>query len=303
MSKLSVINLLTTFITNGFNIDKVDRLAHENLMLHIYKYDRLGAKVKYSILFTEDDSENSITDTLLSQSKNYESTPLIVSDYFESGKCKSYDSITFFNFFGGIINSGLVLIPKLSEILDSLGHNSLPSELSGKADDLHEMYVKECLQFVMESPTRRYGMDRTFESLPDTAVLCKDGFMLLVDSKAYSNGYSFSADDLKRYKSYVDDFTKRYSQFLGPIFSFVLVSGYFTDSNDSIQSRSDEFYKMCQCKISCIQSKELGIITEFLSKSPALRSAINWKNIFSELIISNKTFQKEINRIKKDNIA
>jgi hypothetical protein len=205
--------------------------------------------------------------------------------------------------FGGIINTGLVLIPRLSDILDSLGHNSVPSELSGKADDLHEMYVKECLQFVMESPTRRYGMDRSFESLPDAAVLCKDGFMLLVDSKAYSNGYSFSADDLKRYKSYVEDFRMRYSQFLGPVFSFVVVSGHFIDSNDSIQNRSDEFYKICQCKISCIESKEVGIITEFLRKSPAIRSAINWKNIFSELIISNKTIETEISRIKKDSIA
>lgn len=296
------INIISTLITHGFNIDKVDRIPHGNTIIHTYKYDKLGAKVNYSILFTNDKLENSLTDSLIAEAEKYNAKPLLICDNFTSAKCSSYTNETFFNFFGGVINAGLILIPGLPDILDKLGHNTLPDGLTGKPDDLHELFVKECLQFIMESPTRRYGIDRSFESLPDAVVLCNEGFMLLVDSKAYKNGYGFQADDLKRFKGYIEDFKARYSFFFGNLFSFVVVSGHFTDSADSIANRSNEFYKMCGCKLSCISSKELGLMSEMLKNNPTERGSINWKNIYSELIIDTSHIQKEIDRIKKDKL-
>lgn len=295
-------NIISTLVTNGFNIEKVDRLPHENTIIHTYKYDKLGAVVNYSILFTNDTAENSLTDTLIAEAEKHKAKPLLVCDNFSSKKCNSYTTANFFNFFGGIIDAGLILIPSLPDILDKLGHNLLPAGLTGKPDDLHELYVKDCLQFIMESPTRRYGIDRSFESLPDAVVLCKGGFMLLVDSKAYKNGFGFQADDLKRFQSYIEDFKNRYSFFFGNLFSFVIVSGHFTDSEDSLANRSAEFYKMCGYKLSCLSSKELGKMTELLRDSPTLRGSINWKNIYSELVITTSLVQKEIERIKKDKL-
>lgn len=295
-------NIISTLVTNGFNIGKVDRLPHENTIIHTYKYDKLGAIVNYSILFTNDIIENSLTDTLIAEAEKNRATPLLICDNFSSEKCRSYTSENFFAFFGGIIDAGLILIPNLPDILDKLGHNSLPEGLTGKPDDLHELYVKDCLQFIMESPTRRYGIDRAFESLPDAVVLCKDGFMLLVDSKAYKNGFGFQADDLKRFQSYIEDFKNRYSFFFGNLFSFVVVSGHFTDSESSLATRSIEFYKICGHKLSCLESKELGLITELLRDNATVRGSINWKNIYSELIITTSLVQKEIERIKKDKL-
>src|SRR5262249_52968181 len=157
--------------------------------------------------------------------------------------CNTYTRDEFFGFFGGIINTGLILIPNLPQILDQLGHNKLPNGLTGDPDDLQELYVKECLQFIMESPTRRYGIDRCFESLPDGVVLSKEGFMLLFDSKSYSKGFSFEADDIKRFKSYVEDFRHRYSGLFGNILSFVVVTGEFKDSAGAIAGRSNELYR------------------------------------------------------------
>src|ERR1700761_5478336 len=97
--------------------------------------------------------------------------------------------------FGGLVNTGLILIPSLDDILESLGHNTVYPGLVGEADNLHELYVKECLQYMLQSPTRRYGSDRLFEKLPDAAVLSKERFIVLVDAKAYSTGFEFKADD------------------------------------------------------------------------------------------------------------
>jgi hypothetical protein len=302
MSDASFSNIIATLVTNGFHIHKVDRFPHSNNIVYTYKYDKLGARVNYSILFTADHAETSIVEALLSASEEFQSMPLVVSDHFVSARCKTYTSETFFGFFGGIINTGLVLIPNLPEILNELGHNRPPSGLSGEPDALHELYVKECLQFAMESPTRRYGIDRSYQKVPDIAVLSKERFMLLLDSKAYGGGFSFKADDMKRFAFYVEDFRSRYSPFFGNILSFVVVSGKFNDSEAAIRGRSDEFYGMCNCKISCMQSKTLGEITKLLKEKAQFRSSIIWKDIFSKLIIKTNHIEREIARIAKDKL-
>lgn len=302
MPNNSLADSITTLVTNGFNIQKVDRFAHSNSIVYTYKYDKLGARVNYSILFTEDREEKSVVDTLLSVSEQFKSTPLIVGDNYKSVRCDTHTKAKFFDFFGGLVNTGLVLIPSLPEILNELGHNRLPNGLCGEAKDLHELYVKECLQFAMESPTRRYGIDRSYEKVPDIAVLGKERFILLLDSKAYGDGFKFKADDLKRFASYVEDFRNRYSAFFGNVLSFVVVSGHFKDSEKSIRNRSDEFYEMCNCRISCIESKTLGTITELVKEQSRFRSSINWKHIFSKLIIETKHVEQEIARLTKDKL-
>ena len=298
---MQISNTIATLLTNGFHIHKIDRLSPENIIINARKYDRLGAEVRYSIMFSNDKHETAIIESLNRVSKSYDSHPIYVNDYYTLKDVSSHSQKSFFDFFGGIINTGLTLIPDLPTILNELGHNRLPTLLSGDPEDLHELYVAECLQFILESPTRRYGQERSFESLPDGIVLGK-GFMILVDSKAYSNGFSFRADDIKRFTSYVDDFNNRYAQLFGRVFTFLVVSGSFTDSQKSIQGRSEELYRNCGCKISCLISKVLADIVQLLQQKPQIRTSINWKNIFINQQIEMKHVNQEIRRIQKDNI-
>lgn len=298
----SLANSIATLVTNGFQIDKVQRFAHSNNIVYTYKYDTLGARINYNILFTEDRAENSVVNTLLGVSEKFKAEPLVVNDHFKTAKCRTYTNAEFFGFFGGIVNSGLILIPNLTEILNELGHNRTPKGLTGEADDLHELYVKECLQFVMESPTRRYGIDRSFTELPDIVVLGKERFMLLLDSKAYGSGFKFQADDLKRFAAYVEDFRSRYALFFGNVHSFVVVSGSFSGSEKSLKNRSDKFYEMCNCKLSCLKSQTLGEITELIRTNPRYKSSIGWKRIFSNLMIETKHVEQEISRLRKDKL-
>lgn len=294
--------LIATLLTNGFHISKVDRVPPSNYILDIYRFERLGAKVSYCLLFSEDRETSSVIELFIAKSVREGVYPILINDFLKISQCSTYSYAEFFDFFGGIVNSGLILIPSLPEILYKLGHNSLPENLEGDPDDLLEIYTKECLQFALSSPTRRYGKDRLFESLPDIVVLSKDKFMIVIDTKAYEHGYSIQADDIRRFASYVDDFERRYSSYCGHVFTFLVVSGHIEDSPKSIKSRSDELYKLCHCKLSCIQSKELGEIVHLLLSNQELQASINWKNILSDLMIDKKLVQKEINRIEKDNI-
>jgi len=295
-------NIISTLITNGFHISKVERVSGKSQIINAYKFDRLGAEIRYSLLFSDNSGNDTIINYLQKIAKSYNSLPIIICDKIKTTECKCYTKDEFYKTLGGYVNTGLILIPNLSVILNDLGHNKLPLGLAGEPDDLHEIYIAECLQFIMSSPTKRYGIDRLFESLPDGVVLGKDKYMILLDSKAYSNGFDFSSDDIKRFASYISDFNQRYSSFFGSIFSFVVVSGEFNDSIKSIENRSEELYKLSNCRISCIKSKVLGEIVELIKTRPEIRLSIDWKNIFTETIVETKHVQKEITRIVKDKI-
>ncbi len=302
MTKGEILDIVSTLFTNGFEIDQTERFPKGNIIFNILKLDKLGAIVRYSILFTKDKNETQLTNSLITISKTFSSKPLIISDNFISQTCTTHTFQKFYAFFGGIINTGLILIPNLPDILDELGRNKLPIVLQGDAFDLHELYVKECFQFILQSPTRRYGKERLFESIPDGIVICKNGMMILYDSKAYINGFDFTADDIKRFASYVDEFNNRYSAILGKVFTFTVITGKFNPKVKSLEKRSKELYKKCNCNLSCITSRELGNIVKLIREEPDNRSSILWKNIFSELLIDTTLVQKEISRIKKDNL-
>jgi hypothetical protein len=295
-------DIITTLVINGFHISKVFRYENANIV-NLYKFDKLGAEIKYSILFTNETNETPLVESLLKYSNSFNSKPIIVCDNKITDKCQTFSNEDFFNFFGEIVNTGLILIPNLSEVLNKLGFNFLPEGLVGKPDDLLEIYCKECLQFILESPTRRFGQDRIFERLPDGVVLMiGKHFMILFDAKAYKDGFSFSSDDINRFANYVQDFNKRYYFPFGNVLSFTVISGDFSDSYESLQKRSDELYRQCNSKLSCVKAEELGKIVQLLQKHPITRRSIAWDNIFSKLIIDVSLVEKEIKRVEKDNI-
>lgn len=295
-------NIVSTLVINGFHINHVDRLSPDNPIINAYRYDKLGAEIRYSILFSSDKSETPILEVLEKIAKNYSSKAVLVSDHLSKSELTVYKTKQFFDFFGGIVNTGLILIPNLSDILNELGHNRLPYGLTGDPEDLLELYASECFQFIFESPTRRYGSDRLFEKLPDGVILCKGRFMILFDSKAYKDGFDIKSDDINRFTFYINDFNSRYGNDFGNIFSIVVVSGHFNDTVESISNRSSELYQQCNCKISCINSKELGDIVQIAKSHPDLRGSINWKSVFANLIIETKFVEKEIKRIQKDKL-
>lgn len=295
-------NIISTLVINGFHIQQVGRFSPTTSIINTYKFDKLGAQIRYSILFSEDKSETAILQSLEKSAATFNSLPIMVNDSWQTDKVKSYTKKKFFDFFGGIVNTGLILISNLPQILDELGHNKLPSGLTGEPEDLLELYVCECLQYIFESPTRRYGSDRLFEKLPDGIVLCKGRFMILFDAKAYKDGFGFDSITINSLKGYVDEFTKKYSSYFGSIFTVIVVSGNFNDSQNALEGRAEELYKLCNCKISTVTGKELGNIVQLLKINPDIRGSIDWKNLFVNVIAETKYVQREIDKIHKDKL-
>lgn len=126
--------------------------------------------------------------------------------------------------------------------------------------------------------------------------------MVLFDAKAYSKGFGIKSETINSFTHYVKEFNDRYSGYFGNIFTVIIVSGHFEDSESSIKGRSEELYGLCNCKIATIASRELGNIVQLLRGNPDIKGSINWKNVFVNAIVSKAEVEKEIKRINKDKV-
>lgn len=297
MSKFNNIKyLFENLFINKYDLTYAKRLSSQTLLVKAERKDEFGIKSNYEFLFF---TEKVDLDYIEKFKKNDNVNRLFIGCSGQEGI--DFSEEQFLNKLTINIDSGIYLNPDLEKILVALGHNALPEKMLGVPADLLEVYSKECLQFLLGGKGRRYGNERIFESLPDGAILSE--VVLLFDGKAYKDGYSPSADDIKRFTSYVEEFNRKYSHFLGKVFSFVIISGHFEVSDESLMQRSRELYESCQTTLSFIDSKRLASLVSMIVNNMGVKNSINWKKIFSHHLPNADLLIEQINAIKKDKIS
>jgi hypothetical protein len=287
-----------TLLLNGYTIDSVQR-SDAAQIFEVYRVDELGARVSYVFLIASDPSESVIT-PFVKRASQLGASPLGLGD-FSTALFPVLSFQDFYHILGGAIDEAIVYDDELATKLDNLGHNRVPSGLSGKADDLLEDFTKQSLQFVTGRRSRRYGKERLFEPVPDGIVF--EDLAVLVDSKAYSAGFKIEADDIKRFASYVRDFNNRYRNELGAIHSFVVVTGHFEQDTETVEGRRSELYAECQTQLTCLKASDLGEMVKQIRTAPGYRKSIAWKRLFSTLVLTPDLLRQEIERIRKDGVA
>lgn len=293
--------LVITLIVNGFHLEDFTRISKDHSIVSLKKYDGFGAKILYAVLISKKKPSSAIIERLkkIASSKKYSPFIICVEELN-----LTYDSYTFDEFYkkiGGVVNTGLVLNPELKGIMKSLGHNKLPLGLDGRPEDLLEIYSKECFQFLFKTPVRRYGIDRSFESVPDGIILCNNTTAYLFDSKAYEGGFKFKSDDINRFERYVEDFNSKYSHIL-KIKSFIVISGDFKDSESSLSNRSMELMSRTQVPISCVSSETLAEMVRIIVDNPKYQQSINWSRILVKPLVKLASLNKQIENLEKDKI-
>jgi len=290
--------LVRTLLLNGFSITSAQRSSAAEV-LEVQRTDDLGAQVRYVLLIATHPQE-SITVPFLKRAEERVATPIGIGEFAQAPPFTVFSLAEFYRVLGGAIDETVVYEDDLPALLDELGHNRVPPGLTGKADDLLEDIVKQCFQFSTGRRSRRYGKDRLFEPVPDGIVLDEDA--VLYDTKAYAAGFSIEADDVKRFAGYVDDFNTRYRNELGSVHSFVLVTGHFTQDASALESRRSELYSRCHTQLTCVSGMALGEIVRLVRAAPGLRRALDWKRLFSALILTPELVDGEIKRVQKDGV-
>jgi len=303
MAESQIASVLRTLLVNGYVVTKADRISERVAVISVQKRDRLGGVAASSILFADAPTENIMEMLGKTAEENGAQTLVVTTAKLDQKQVPTIAPQKFYDLLGGEIRSERLMREDLPDLLDAFGHNKLYHGFKESPDDLLEDYVKEGLQFLLESRAYRYGQDRLFESLPDGLVLGRQKLNLYFDAKAYEKGFHPSADDIKRFSSYVNEFNDRYERFVGRLHSFLVVSGSFPADAKALEEKATEFYSLCSTKLCLITGKDLGHIINDVRTQCKNRSAIKWTKIFSQLLIKPGSIASELRRIKKDNIV
>jgi hypothetical protein len=258
----------------------------------------LGGLAASTILLSDAPSANVVEMLRRTASENH-SQPLLVTTRAVNG-VQTVTPAKFFDLLGGIVRSDRLIRGDLSSVMNVFGHNRTPKGFTGKAETLLEEFVKDGLEFLLESRGYHYGHDRLFESVPDGVVLGK--LNLYFDGKAYRSGFQPSSDDIKRFAGYVSDFNRNYGAIVGRIHSFLVVSGSFTEKKGALETKASNFYSQCATQLCCMTASDFGQIITDVRLSGVNRPAINWAHVFSQLRITSSLVKSELRRISKDKV-
>ena len=297
LNQSDLATVVRTLVLTGFEMRDVRRTDH-NCIIRASRYDPFGAQIHYALLIDDTPTRDTL-EPFLNAARASEAVPVGIGPW----KHDTIPVVTLADFYrhlGGAVTEDIVYREDLRDVLHALGHNRLPDGETGEPQDLLEEYVKQCVQFLTGQRSLRYGQDRLFESVPDGIAL--GDAVLLLDSKAYSDGYDISADDVKRFTKYVTDFNTRYEQQIGPIFSFCVVTGTFKRGAASLENRREELYAACRTQLSCMTALTLGEMVELTLGSVPARRSVDWRRLFARLEIKSAALEAEFARVKKDGI-
>lgn len=298
-SRLS--DAVRTLVGGGFSLHAVTRKPGYAL-LQMRRQDEFGAVQNYAFAICEDPllTEAQVEAALIS-AKN-DSARLVIVGQSRNEAVPSVEWDRFLTLFGGAIHSTAPLDPLFGTQLVMLGKNSVPAELTGRADDLFELFVQVGLEFILGGRVLRYGQDRRFEARPDGLALPSLSFRALYDAKAYKDGYPVTADSLRQFRSYVKEFEQRYKPYLPRLNSFIVVSGEFDRGDTALQHRYEEFISDPGIPLCFLRAQALADIIRLIAPVPAVRSSINWARVFARPIVESSHVQEEIDAIRKDRI-
>lgn len=294
--------LTRTLLLYRYGVDTVKRVSPECALLGVHRSDDFGGRTNYLLLLSTGLPTESTLSLMEKTARARQARPVVLSEESPGGGFTWYRPADFYQILGGPATTGLVLLPDLPDILEALGRNQVPVGLSGNADDLYEDYVKQCLQFLLNSPAWRYGQDRLFEKVPDGLIFGRDNFLLQFDAKAYGKGFTVGADDVRRFATYVNDFNSKYGAAFGRVHSFLVVSTEFTQGEAALVAKSKEMYAACQTRLSFLRSRELGLIVWLMRDNVSLRNSVNWRLVFSDDVISKAAVESQLRAARKDGL-
>jgi hypothetical protein len=272
-------------------------------IVHIRKRDGLGAEAK-AVLLLAPDASAALAQRVQGEANRYGGVCIYITTDPQKplGFDCSYTLGEFFAVLGGEVSVDRILRADLREVLVELGHNRLPQGFVGSPDDLLEDYSKECLQFLLECPVRRYGQERKFEKRPDGLALGRRDLNLFFDSKAYGDRFHPSADDIRRFATYVDDFNNAYAAFVGCISTFVVISGSFSENREAVLEKSNDLLALCHTPLSCISSATLAEMVQLSRSAGQARGTVDWKRVFVPGLVETSRLESQLSKVQKDRI-
>jgi hypothetical protein len=297
--------LARTLVASGFGIDEFDR-GQAHATYHCRRVDEFGVGIPYAVSLCEGDLDTNTAAVLVRAARRRGAAAVVIADGCGDDVPTGLAVLAWDQFvarFGGPVRLWLPLEPDFGDHLVQLGENRLPAGLTGKADDLFELYAHAALQFVLNGRVHRYGQERLFERVPDGIGLGRDDLTFLYDAKAAKDGYDVSADTVRQFGEYVRRFNARYAKYGATVYAFLLISSTFVQGRDALEDRSADLYRECGVRLCYCKSADLAAITGLVAARPVLRGVIDWKAQLSRTFLTAKRVQDDAQSVAKDKIV
>lgn len=290
---------LRSLLVNGYVLDSA-RSDRGFLELRMHRFDHFNVRVRYNFVFYEALSNAGAKACMKTAKFRSANLVLIGPQSFADVPCFTWEA--FVAQLGGPVLTWDVIEPGFRDRLVEVGHNRLPTGLTGRPDTIFETMVKAALQFMLSNRVIQYGQERLFEKLPDGVAFIDSRTPILYDCKAYGKGFSVTADDVRRFSDYVKDFTRRYGNFFDPVHSFLVVTGKMADSERSISTQAVALRAACNVQLVVLEANELGLIVESLASNPVVRRALDWRLLLADKTLRERDVQAELQRVQQDRI-
>lgn len=288
-----------TLVSGGFLLESAERNPGYAL-LHMSRPDEFGATHRYAFAVAEDRFGPTQIAAATISAKHRDARLVLIGNTEDGGEAPVIDWDRFVTLFGGPVYSTSPYEPEFAEQLVVLGHNGLPAGLTGQPDDLFEAYARVALEFIFGGRVVRYGQDRRFEARPDGIIMPRQEFSALYDAKAYAAGYPVTAETIRQFKSYVQDFARRYGAYLQRLNAFVVVSGTFVQGAQALEARNRELFAECGVPLVFLKAADLAEIVTIFAERPAIRGSIDWRRIFADPIVRPARVRSEAEAIRRD---
>jgi hypothetical protein len=303
LAQNEVPEFVRTLLASGFDVLAVTPKPNYTLV-NATRHDEFGLAHKYLFAYAGEQTISGADRNALDKLSRYINAPLVMiseKDTPDEGRVVLSRS-QFFGKVGGPVSSVLALEPDYRQRLRELGFNRLPRGLRGQPDDLFETYVHAGLQFLLSGRVLRYGQERRFEAVSDGVAVQRNVPLMLYDCKAAEGRYEFTSTTIRQFADYVNSFHRRYEQYVGRLHAFLAVSSAFQDL-DTLRERSGELYSACGIPTVCLTTEDLSDMVSLFATHVALRSVVDWKDIFRAPIVKIGRAKEQVEARLRDQIV
>ena len=268
---------IRTLIVAGYSIEGSHRQPrHIEILCRLT--DILGASIPYLIAVTDSDefSEPEIDD-IYHSAENQNRTPVIVTP-IPSERTISWEDFT--EALGGAVPSWQALNPEYDQALVTAAKNQLPAgETKGEAWMIFEDLVGSGLEFIFGRRVRRLGGRLRGRPVSDMLVQMPTGDILVVDTKASTDGFDVTWSELRPLVEYVRDQRIRQRGQV-ELFGALILSSNFKQKDTRLLELSMKFFGEVRIPLSFIDATILAATVNLFQKRPDVRNGIHWNQIF-----------------------
>jgi hypothetical protein len=294
-----VATAVRSLLVAGYDLDDSGERHPSHIEIRCAKPSVFGVEVRFLIAVTDmDEFSDPELEDIRRAAKQELRVPVFVGN-------ESTDSqlgwSEFLSDLGGSVPSWRAISTSYAGTLAVASQNTLSPGMSGEAWLVFEDLVCDGLEFIFGRRAKRMGGRRRGQKVSDITAVLPTSELLVVDAKAAANGFEANWPAFRPLVEYTKKQQQR-QQGYNIVHSALVVSSSFCQKAEIQQQLSNSFLAETRVPLTFMTVPMLTDIISRIQTSVDLRTAINWKRIFSGGSVTHNAFSREFTAASSETI-